>query len=66
MGKAKKGIGSKGFIKRSQKQMKLLVKLLAKLRTQHWNREQFRFCPDQVAYATSSPEAFGELSGQEF
>ncbi|MED6223747.1 hypothetical protein PIB30_077101 [Stylosanthes scabra] len=72
MGKAKKGIGSKGFIKMSQKQGKLLVTLLAKLRTQHWNREQFLILSRpscvrnfQTCIRNFLPEAFFELSGQE-
>ncbi|MED6187085.1 hypothetical protein PIB30_072988 [Stylosanthes scabra] len=68
MRKAKKGIGSKGFMKRSQKQRKLLVKL----RTQHWNREQFltlsrQSCVHnfQTCIRNFLPEAFFEFSGQE-
>ncbi|MED6225872.1 hypothetical protein PIB30_097837, partial [Stylosanthes scabra] len=72
MGKAKKCIGSKRFMKRSRKQGKLLVKLLAKLRTQYWNREQFFILsrPSCVRNFHTSvrnflPETFFELSGQE-
>ncbi|MED6154112.1 hypothetical protein PIB30_108878, partial [Stylosanthes scabra] len=42
--KVNEGIGSKGFMKRRQKEeaaIKMLAKLLAKLRTQHWNKADF-------------------------